>query len=81
MIRIATAEDTGEIQKIYAPYVENTAITFEYDAPDEQEMRHNLCGYKFDKWYSVIWMEKVIAYRPERPKAFVLFRDLKTEEL
>ncbi len=44
MIRIATTEDAGEIQKIYASYAENTAITFEYDAPDEQEMRHNLCG-------------------------------------
>ena len=184
MIRIATTEDAGEIQKIYAPYVENTAITFEYDVPDVREMRHrialtleeypylvavenekivgyaytssfhgraaykhcaevsiyldeehkdkgygralyqelekylvrqnvnvlyaciteterqddprltdgsirfhekmgyvtvgrhNLCGYKFDKWYSVIWMEKVIADRQERPEPFVPFGEL-----
>lgn len=42
MIRIATTEDAGEIQKIYAPYVENTAITFEYDVPDVREMRRRI---------------------------------------
>lgn len=29
-IRVATAEDAKSIQMIYAPYVEKTAITFEY---------------------------------------------------
>ncbi|MBQ9377577.1 MAG: N-acetyltransferase [Schwartzia sp.] len=180
-IRLATADDAGAIRKIYAPYVRNTAVSFEYEAPDTEEMarriratlseypwlaatehdevvgyayasvfhgriaykhsaevsvyldgkrrragigsrlyreletcllrqnvfvlyacvtatdraadahwsddslrfhekqgyvpvgKHNLCGYKFDKWYSVVWMEKVIAPRPEHPKPFVPF--------
>ena len=38
--------------------------------------RHNLCGYKFHKWYSVIWMEKSIADRADRPNAFVPFSEL-----
>ena len=29
-IRTARPEDADELLKIYAPYVENTAITFEY---------------------------------------------------
>ena len=33
MIRIATVADVPEILAIYAPYVENTTITFEYDVP------------------------------------------------
>lgn len=33
--------------------------------------RHNLCGYKFHKWYDVIWMEKVIVDREDHPNAFV----------
>jgi Sortase and related acyltransferases len=32
-IRMATIADAKEILEIYAPYVKNTAITFEYDVP------------------------------------------------
>ena len=38
--------------------------------------KHNLCGYKFNKWYSVIWMEKRIADRVDRPNAFVPFSEV-----
>ena len=180
-IRMATVEDAEAILGIYAPYVQNTAITFEYDVPDIQSFRnrmkgilqeypylvaeengkilgyayaasfhsraaykhtaetsvyldeehhhqgigrqlyqelenrlisqnvfvlyacitstdrlddpfltdgsirfhekmgyrtigeHHLCGYKFNRWYSVIWMEKVIADRPEKPEPFISF--------
>ena len=34
-IRTAKIEDARELLEIYAPYVENTAITFEYDVPEE----------------------------------------------
>lgn len=37
---------------------------------------HNLCGYKFNKWYSVIWMEKLIAARPDIPDDFIPFSEL-----
>ena len=33
MIRPATEKDIPEILEIYAPYVENTTISFEYDVP------------------------------------------------
>ena len=33
MIRPATEKDIPEILTIYAPYVENTTVTFEYDVP------------------------------------------------
>lgn len=38
-IRTATAEDAGELLAIYRPYVEKTAITFEYDVPTTEEFR------------------------------------------
>lgn len=41
--------------------------------------RHNLCGYKFGKWYDALWMEKVIAERPEQAEPFVPFSALKEE--
>ena len=36
-IRSASLSDAQAIQAIYAPYVEKTAITFEYEVPSVQE--------------------------------------------
>lgn len=38
-IRAASPEDAQELLKIYKPYVEKTAITFEYDVPQLQEFK------------------------------------------
>ncbi len=38
-IRMATPEDAKELLDIYRYYVENTAITFEYDVPSVEEFR------------------------------------------
>ena len=187
-IRVATREDAAAICRIYAPYVRDTAVTFEYDVPKEETMirrientlneypyliaevkgdivgyayagpfygreayrhcaevsiyidtncrgngigsrlyqelerllfkqnvfvlyaciaeterkddehlsdssirfhekagykivgRHHLCGYKFCRWYSVVWMEKLIADRPEMPEPFVPFVKINKEK-
>ncbi len=36
-IRVAVPEDAEALLRIYAPYVEKTAITFEYDVPTARE--------------------------------------------
>lgn len=50
-IRIARPEDAAELLKIYAPYVEKTAITFEYDIPTLEDfqgrIRHTLERYPY----------------------------------
>ena len=38
-LRIAKPEDAEEILKVYAPYVEKTAITFEYEVPSVEDFR------------------------------------------
>ena len=38
-IRTASAEDAREILNIYAPYVEKTAVSFEYTVPTLEEFR------------------------------------------
>ena len=38
MIRVARDEDAADLARIYAYYVNETAITFEYQAPDVPEM-------------------------------------------
>ena len=42
VIRSATVEDAEAILKIYTYYVENTAITFEYDIPSLDEMKSRI---------------------------------------
>lgn len=39
MIRIATENDAEPLLRLYAHYVEHTAITFEYDIPSPEEFR------------------------------------------
>lgn len=41
-IRKATKEDAGDILGIYAPYVEDTAISFEYEVPLLSEMEDRI---------------------------------------
>ena len=41
-IRIAAPEDAGPLLEIYAPYVENTAISFEYKTPSIEEFRRRI---------------------------------------
>lgn len=41
-IRVATIEDAREILKIYAPYITETAITFEYDVPSLEEFQDRM---------------------------------------
>ena len=50
-VRIAGPEDAEKLLAIYAPYVENTAITFEYEVPSAEEFRerieHTLSMYPY----------------------------------
>lgn len=41
-IRVAKPQDSEKLLKIYAPYVKNTAITFEYDIPSVQEFAERI---------------------------------------
>ncbi len=41
-IRVAAAEDAGDILAIYAPYVRSTAISFEYEVPSIDEFTERI---------------------------------------
>lgn len=41
-IRTAKPDDAEKLAEIYAPYVEQTAITFEYEAPNRDEFRRRI---------------------------------------
>ncbi|MGH7789790.1 MAG: arsinothricin resistance N-acetyltransferase ArsN1 family B [Candidatus Binatia bacterium] len=44
MLRRATADDAAAVAAIYAPYVRDTAISFEIDPPDGAEMRRRIAA-------------------------------------
>ena len=50
-IRVAKEQDAKEILNIYAPYVEQTAITFEYEIPSlrdfKERIHHTLQKYPY----------------------------------
>lgn len=43
-LRTATPADAPALLAIYAPYVRQTAITFEYEVPDEAEFARRIAG-------------------------------------
>ena len=43
--RIATPDDAPALLAIYAPYVERTAISFEYDVPSLEEFRRRIADF------------------------------------
>lgn len=44
IIRNAVPEDAAALLAVYAPYVTDTAITFEYDVPTEEEFRSRIAA-------------------------------------
>lgn len=56
IIRKACLGDAVQIQDIYCPYVEKTAITFEYEAPDLKEMEKRIA--QISKKYPFLVAEK-----------------------
>ena len=42
IIRDAVPEDAEVLLAIYAPYIRETAITFEYDVPSVEEFKHRI---------------------------------------
>ena len=71
----AAASDAEVIQSIYAPYVEHTAITFEYDVPSVEEFRKRITDTVQHYPYILLLADDVVcgyayAHRFHERKAF-----------
>lgn len=67
-IRVAQLYDAKDIQKIYAPYVEKTNITFEYDIPCIEEMESRI-EQTLEKYPYLVALqeEKIVGYAYASP--------------
>lgn len=62
-VRIATTEDAKELLEIYAPYVQETAVSFEYTVPSVEEFQERI-EHTLEKYpYLVMEQEgKIVGY-------------------
>lgn len=63
-VREARLEDAKELLAIYKPYVEKTAITFEYEVPTEEEFRSRVANtlQKYPYFVACDEDDKIIGY-------------------
>ena len=63
MIRMATLADVPQILEIYRPYVENTAISFEYTAPTPEAFAKRFLAIT-EQFAWLVWEEdgKILGY-------------------
>ena len=62
-IRIATPADAESLLKIYAPYVTETAITFEYDVPSVSDFAQRIANTLLKYPYLVAQQnEQILGY-------------------
>ena len=67
-LRIATVQDAAALLDIYAPYVENTAITFEYTVPSVREFEHRISNTLRTYPYLVAEMDnEIVGYTYASP--------------
>lgn len=86
-------EDISELQNIYNlyacvgyPETEDAYLTMN-SVQFHEHLGYRLignfrkCGYKFDTWYDMVWMEKILSEHPEDPKTVVRFPELSEEQI
>jgi len=61
MIRDAVIEDAPRLLKIYSYYVENTAVSFEYETPSLEEFKNRIVNIK-SKYPYIVLEENGIIY-------------------
>lgn len=57
-------------------YLNNNSARFHAHMGYRMVGEFHQCGYKFGRWYNMIWMEKMIGEHEEHPKPFIPFPEL-----
>lgn len=58
------------------PYVTSDSEKFHARMGFQLAGRHDRCGYKFGRWFSIVWMDKVIGERTAEPEPFIPFSSI-----
>ena len=57
-------------------YLTNDSVTFHSHMGYTMVGKFHQCGYKFGRWYDMVWMEKMVGEHPADPAPVILFPDL-----
>ena len=57
-------------------YLINGSVKFHEKVGYNLVGTHRNCGYKFNKWYGVVWMEKRLCELPDNPEKFIPYSKL-----
>ena len=63
---IAHAEEEDE-------YLTNNSVDYHRHLGYRQVGEFDKCGYKFGRWYNLVWMEKLLGAHTNEPKDFIPF--------
>ena len=55
------------------PHLTHASIAFHTDRGYRTVAQFHRCGYKFDRWYDIVWMEKPLGDYPATPAPFIPF--------
>ena len=69
----------AETDDKYDKYLTDGSIRFHQKQGFELTGRHVRSGLKFDRWYNIVWLEKVINDSFDAPKDFIPFSDLENK--
>ena len=58
------------------PYLTGASAAFHARMGYQLVGRFHKCGYKFGRWYDMVWMEKILGAHPERPPEVIPFSKL-----
>ncbi len=57
-------------------YLTNDSVTFHSHMRYTMVGKFHQCGYKFGRWYDMVWMEKMVGEHPADPAPVIRFPDL-----
>lgn len=58
-------------------YLKNDSVLFHEKMGYKMVGKFNQCGFKFKRWYSMVWMEKMLGEHKADQKPFIPFSELK----
>ena len=63
------------------PYLDDNSLRFHEHLGYQLVGRFHQCGYKFDRWYDMVWMEKMLGEHPVPAPAIIPYPELQENGL
>ena len=60
-------------------HLDNTSMAFHKHLGYSKAAHFSKCGYKFGKWYDVIWMEKMLGEHPDTPSPVIPISEIQID--